>query len=182
MEPKIVGLVALVMLCLGLAFIPWRWPEGKHLSFSQHVAISKTRRMYYVLLFGMVLPLLLLFFFDWYIPHFQLNAWFGIFLATSAALQFGCAVIPEIGGWKSSVHRLLAGLSAILLLPLLISLLANDGTDWASSVLIYISLATMVGVICLLAKSKGEHSHLLILQCIYFTAFFVPIVYMSYLA
>lgn len=180
MEYKYFGLIAVIILILGLAFVAIRWSEGKHLTFSQHVAKHKHRIIYYNLLFTFVLPLLLLFFLGWFIPTFGLSAWFGFFIAASSVAQYVCTLIPEVGGWKTRYHRLLAGISAILLMPVQLLLLAADTIGMVDKAVVTIGLCIMVGIIFLIAINNGEHKYFLLLQSLYFGAFFVPILFVAY--
>jgi hypothetical protein len=180
LEYKYLGLLAIIILVTGLVFIMLKWPQGRHSSFSQHVAIRRHTIVYYSLLFGVVLPLLLLFFLRWFMPEFELSAWFGFFIVASSLFQFACTLIPEIGGWKTRYHRLLAGTSAVLLMPALLILLLSDSVELLSKLLTIISLAIMLGTIYVLSKGKGQHQQFLLLQSAYFAAFFIPILFTAY--
>lgn len=177
---KYFGLLAVIILVSGLAFVALKWPEGRHLSFSQHVAKHKGRIIYYSILFAVALPLLLLFFLGWFIPTFNLSFWFGLFIVASSVTQYACTLIPEAGGWKTRYHRLLAGASAIFLIPALFTLLLSNSIEIVAKLVIFVSLAIMLGVIFQLAKNKGQHHQFLLLQSAYFIAFFVPILLIAY--
>ncbi len=180
-EYKYFGLVAVIILLLGLSFVALKWSEGIHLTFSQHVAKHKHRIVYYNLLFTLVLPLLLLFFLGWFIPTFGLSAWFGFFIIVSSTAQYVCTLIPEVGGWKTQYHRLLAGVSAALLVPAQVLLLFADATDMAQKAITGASLCVMLTVIFLIGLNNGRHKYFLLLQSLYFGAFFAPILTISYL-
>lgn len=180
-EYKYFGLLAVIILALGLSFVALKWPEGKHLSFSQHVAKAKHRIIYYNLLFTIALPLLLIFFLGWLMPTLKLSVWFGFFIVMSSVAQYACTIIPEVGGWKSRHHRLLAGISALLLLPAQAILIFADNIEPVHKLLVLTGMLTMLGIILTVVKEKGYHSHLLILQSAYFAAFFIPILFIAYL-
>jgi hypothetical protein len=175
------GLFAFLILIAGLVFIVWRWPEGKHLTFSQHVAMDKHRILYYVGLFSIVLPLLMLFFIGWFVPRFQLSAWFSVFIVVSAVTQYACTLIPEVGGWKTRYHRILAGLSAAALLPPLIMVLMSTPISQVARLVTDVSLLAMLGIIYLITAGKGKHEYFLYLQMGYFAAFFVAVLLATYL-
>ena len=180
-EYKYFGLIAAILLLLGLSFIALRWSEGLHLTFSQHVAKHKHRIIYYNVLFTLVLPLLLLFFLGWFIPTFGLSAWFGFFIIASSVNQYACTLIPEVGSWKTQYHRSLAGVSAVLLVPAQTLLLLIDTTDMIQKVITGLSICVMLVVICLVALHNGQHRYFLLLQSLYFSAFFVPVLFIAYL-
>lgn len=181
MEYRELGAVAVFILFSGLAFTVWKWPQGKHLTFSQHVAISKYSILYYVLLFSIFLPLIVLFLVGWFMPTFHLPDVFGVLVVLSALTQFACTLIPETGGWKTRQHRLLATTSAFFLTPMLLIILAQSTVNMSGKAITLVSMLVMITIIYLLARRKGEHSHLLLLQAGYFVAFFVPIVFISYI-
>ena len=179
-EYKYLGMLAVIILILGLSFVAIKWPEGKHLSFSQHVAKRKVRIIYYSVLFAAVLPLLLMFFLSWFAPTFKLSAWFGIFIVVSSATQYVCTLIPEVGGRKTRYHRLLAGASALFLVPALLVLLFSNTIEPIEKLVIIVSLCIMLGIIFAISKNKGQHKQFLLLQSLYFGAFFVPILLVAY--
>lgn len=60
---KLFGILAVSILAVGLSLVVVKWPRSRHFTFSQHVAVSKQSILYYVGLFTVVLPLLVLFFY-----------------------------------------------------------------------------------------------------------------------
>lgn len=178
---KILGLLSVVILLCGLIFVIIKWPQGKHLTFSQHVAKQKQSIIYYAALFTVVLPLLLLFFVGWFTPTFKLPVWFNIFIVTASVTQLACTLIPEVGDWKTKYHQALAGISAICLIPSLLFILLSNQIDSLSRLLAAMAVIIMLGIIYLLIKGAGKHSHFLILQSLYFAVFFIPVLTASYL-
>lgn len=151
------------------------------MSFSQHVALHKYSIAYYIALFSVVLPLLLLFLLGWFMPEYNLSAWFGFFVASSAAAQFACTLIPEVGGWKSYYHRLLASVSAVMLVPALLILLFSETINTPARIITLASLLIMTSIIYRLVVSHGKHRMLLVIQSVYYAAFFAPILFLAYL-
>lgn len=180
-EYKYLGLLSICLLLCGLILVVVRWPQGKHLTFSQHVAIQKQSIIYYSLLFCVALPLLLLFFVGWFSPTYNLTLWFNVLVIASSVTQIACTLIPEVGGWKTKYHRVLAGISAICLVPALLFIVLSNQIDNLSRVLALLGVLTMLGIIITLIRSGGKHSHFLILQSAYFAAFFIPVLTTAYL-
>lgn len=178
---KYLGLLSVCLLLCGLIFVVMRWPQGKHLTFSQHVALQKQSIVYYSVLFCVVLPLLLLFFVGWFSPTYNLPTLFNIFIIVSSITQIACTLIPEVGGWKTKYHRALAGISAICLVPALLFIIFSSQINTISRVLAVFSTITMLGIITVLIRNGGKHSHFLILQSTYFAAFFIPVLIAAYL-
>ncbi len=172
---------AVFILICGLLFLIYRWPQGKHMSFSQHAAAYRFTYLYYIVLFSITLPLLLLFMSRWFAPMFDLSVWFIVFIAISAAAQFIVVLIPDSGGKKSTYHRFFAFLSAILLLPALLMIIASDEVSNTGRLVSTFSLISMISVLGILIRNRAVHKDLLLLQTGYFTAFFMAILSASYI-
>lgn len=178
---KYLGLLSVCLLLCGLIFVVMRWPQGKHLTFSQHVALQKQSIIYYSVLFCIVLPLLLLFFVGWFSPTYNLPISFNVFIIVSSITQIACTLIPETGGWKTKYHRALASVSAICLVPALLFIVTSNQISDISRILAMLGTVTMLSIIITLIRSGGKHSHFLILQSTYFAVFFIPVLAAAYL-
>src|SRR5438309_2128314 len=84
---KPVGAISVALLVCGLAFLLRKWPQGKHMTFSQHAAQHRSAIIYYFLFFTLLLPLLLLFFIGWFAPTFHLSPLFSIFIIIATLFQ-----------------------------------------------------------------------------------------------
>lgn len=175
------GLLATIILFCGLAFVPYRWPSGRHKTFSQHVALRRSSTIYYSLLFLIVLPILIAFFVNWFTPHFGITTWLNVLIIVSALFQISCTLVPERGGRMTTWHRALAGLSAIFLVPALALLLAYPTISFTSKVLTTVSLFAMASCVYLVMIARGNPRNFLLIQCTYFSAFLLPIMFISYL-
>lgn len=182
MSYKYYGLVSVALLLTGLWFVVWQWPQGKHMTFSQHVARHKSATIYYFFLFAATLPLLNIFFISWFVPHFQLSLWFTVFAVAASLLQIACTVIPELPGWRTAWHQALAGASALLLLPLPGMLACSSHVPTVGRLLAGFALLTMMGIVAFAIRANAKHTqNILVAQVVYFAAFFVPILFISYL-
>jgi len=179
---KYFGLWAFVILVAGLVFTIWKWPAENHLTFSQRVALQKQSIIYYVCLFSIVLPLLLTFIIGWFAPSFQLSVWFSIFVIVASFLQYTATLIPEIGGWKTKVHRHISGISGVCLVPPLLILLFTDSLSPLGKVSVILGLILMLGMIVFANVTKKERYEVsYIHQSIFYAGFFIPILVVSYL-
>ncbi|HSX34322.1 MAG TPA: hypothetical protein VLF62_01640 [Candidatus Saccharimonadales bacterium] len=178
---KYLGLLAVVILALGLTYIVAHWPEGKRKTFSQRVAVARHRVVYYIALFSIALPLLLLFFLGWFVPEFGLSVWFSVFIVIAAVAQYACTLIPETGGWRTQVHRTLAGISGVSLIPPLTLVLSVSTISVPVKVLSIICAVIMVTTAYIALVSDEETDNFLNIQIVYYLAFFTPILYISYL-
>lgn len=181
MDYRHFGLLATALLVSGLLFVVYRWPQGRHKTFSQHVALRRSSIIYYSLLFLIVLPILLLFFIKWFTPHFGITPWLNVLVIFAALFQFACTLVPEIGGRKTSWHRALAGLSALLLMPSLALLLAYPTITPLSKGLIALALLAMLGCMYVVVRAKASPRNFLLIQSVYFSSFLLPIMFISYL-
>lgn len=178
---KYLGLVSCALLFTGLAFILIKWSRGRQYTFSQHIAQYKSSIIYYIVLFSITLPLLILFFLNWFSPTFGLSNWFNVWLVLAATLQLLCAFIPEIDGWKSAWHRWLAGVSAACLQPPILIVALSSQFQIIDRVVASTSLAVMLGLMILMTRNKAQHSNFLTIQAVYYAAFFAPFLVISYL-
>jgi len=167
--------VALFVLIVGLILLVAKWPQGMGKSFSQHAAAQKFTIYYYIGLFTVVLPLLMAFFLGYLIPTLQLPIWFTICIIASMITQYACTFIPEIGGWKTHLHLALAGISALFLLPCVQMLLAAGTVSQADKSIIVFPFLLMISAVALVIIMKGKLRHALIVQALYFAAFFAAI-------
>lgn len=175
------GLIAAVILLIGLYGVVRLWPQGHDKTFSQHVAINNKGIIYYITLFTLTLPLLLLFFIGWFAPTFNLPLSFRLALIAAVVFQYLCALIPERNVVKRTLHRLLAFASgASLLISLIVTVLSGEFSLTARIILTGAALA-MSTVIVLFINTKGHHPKALILQAVYFGVFFAGILTVTYL-
>jgi hypothetical protein len=182
MTYKNLGLLACTLLVVGLAFVVYKWPLDRHKTFSRRAATNMASITYYFALFLTVLTLFIIFFIEWFTPTFGISWWFnGIFIA-SAIFQIACTLTPDKGGRMSEWHGFFAGTSALLLAPPLIILIATGDISMFARIVTFVSLGIMA-ICSYLALRAPNHEPLnfLLLQCLYYGSFLVPILSVSYL-
>lgn len=173
--------LSVAILICGLAFLLWRWPQGKHMTFSQHAAQHRSAIIYYFLLFTLVLPPLLLFFIGWFAPIFHLAPVFAVFIILASLFQYSVTLIPEVGGWKTTYHVLGSAISGIFMLFALGILLFVATISSASRAITFTSMVVMIGLLYIGGVNRIRHPNLLILQASYYATFFIAILYTTYL-
>ena len=99
------GLLTVLLLAAGLAFTVTKWPGGQHMTFSQHAAASRLSRIFYSILFIILLPTLYLFFILWLVPFKGLPSAFLWFAVVSILFQIVSSWFPDAGGKKAFVLR-----------------------------------------------------------------------------
>lgn len=174
------GLLALLLLATGLTFTVTRWPGGLHMTFSQHAAVNRSSKVFYSLLFLIVLPMLYLFFALWLVPVKGLTSAFLWIATISIFFQIVCTWFPEEGGKKTVVHRILTSVSGVALLPLI----AIIGTTANLSTFVrytsWFAFLAMVALLSVALSNKKSFRYALLLQVGYYTAFFVVILSITY--
>ena len=173
-------LIALLILIPGLAFVPIYWPAGIQKTFSQHVAPRQASINYYRALFLIVLPILYTYFATYLVPTLKLPTLVLYLVAASSFAQIGCTLIPETGGRKTTVHLVLAAISALLLLGILASLLSSSAISFLDRTITDICLAVMVSVVLIVSSWKKTELPGLILQSGYFAAFFIALLFVTF--
>lgn len=174
------GSLAVIVLFAGLFFLVYKWPQSLHVTFSHHAAAYRHTILYYIFLFSLVLPILLLFFIKWFVPTFYLSYWFTLFICVGCLLQFIVTLIPEVGGWKTIYHRNIAFLSAFCLIPALALLAFSSHISQVSRVVSISMLLSMVVIMVVFITTRKNAKYLLLLQAGYFAAFFIAILFTTY--
>lgn len=174
------GFIAVGILIVGLTLLTKKWQLTMHATFSQHAAQNRAGIIYYIVLFSIVLPLLALFFFGWFMTRFDLPLAFGVCIAIALIAQYLCALVPETGGVKTSVHQGFAVVSAFSLFPSIVILSFNRSITLAAVIIAIVGAVSMAYVIFTTLRQKMHPKYLLILQAVYFASFFLPILFISY--
>lgn len=180
MNYRHLGLLAVALIVIGIVFVLYTWPQNRNLTLSQHVARKREAILFYSALFFVTMPILVTFFIKWFVPEFRISGWFTAAMVGSAVSQCACTLVPETGGKQSMYHRILAGISAALLLPALVILLVQDSLGAAQKVVVAGSLLVMLCVVAIAARAGDKHTNSLILQIVYFASFFLPILFITY--
>lgn len=174
-------LLIILLLIAGLAYVLRRWPGGLHMTFSQHVARHHWSIIYYIVLFLASLPLLLWFITAWLVPQRDLPNTFIWFAAAAVIFQIACTFVPETGGTKTTIHRILTGISGLAMLPLMVMLAMGQQLSLFSRIVAGIALLCMLALLSIaLTHQKGYHKALL-LQVGYYTGFFAAILAVTYI-
>lgn len=131
--------------------------------------------MYYIALFSVFIPLFAVYFWGWLVPHMGLPLWASLCMVVSLATQYACTYVPEIEGAKAKIHRLLAGISALLLIPVVSAVVLAKLHMGQAVVTAMLALLIMVGVFVLVMLQRRNVRHTLVAQIVYFAAFFVAV-------
>lgn len=173
-------LVALAILVPGLTFVALHWPHGIYKTFSQHVAPKKISIHYYFALFALVLPILFLFFKSYLVPELHLSTIVLTLIALSSVAQLGCTLVPETGGTKTIIHQIFAGISALLLIAVLLFIVKSSNISTFDRSIVIACVALMVMIVGFVAFWKKTILPALLLQVGYFSLFFIAILFATY--
>lgn len=174
-------ILIITVLILGLAYTVTRWPGGLHMTFSQHVAVARSSAIYYAFLFLATLPLLVWFIGGWLVPQKQLPDAFLWFTYIAVLFQIVCTWFPEVGGWRTTVHRVLTGISGIAMLPLVVMLAVASSLSVVVRFSAWFVLAFMVFLLAIALGNQKGHKWTLLLQIGYYAAFFAILLLATYL-
>lgn len=176
-------LIVLVMaiLAAALTYVVIKWPGGLHMTFSQHVALRRESQLFYALLFMAVLPLLLWFFAVWLVPERGLPDAFLWCAVAAAFFQVACTFVPETGGGRTMIHRTLAGISGLAMLPLVGMLVVTPSVSTFARATAAVAFVAMSAIMGFAIKYRAGHNRVLLLQVGYYLAFFVAILAATYL-
>lgn len=175
------GLLIVLLLIVGLTFAVTKWKGGLHLTFSQHVAPKRSSQVFYSVLFLITLPLLMFFFTDWLIPTKHLPTAFLLFAAVAVLFQIVCTWIPEEGGRKAVIHRILTAISGISLLPLMFIIAISTNLSIIVRNGAWIGLFIMITLLGIALRNQKGYRYALLLQIGYYAAFFIVILMTTYL-
>ncbi len=170
------SLAILISGLLGL--LVWKGFSIKR-TFSQKAATSQASTIYYSLLFAVAIPLLYLFFTTDLMPRLQLETEFYVIMTVSLVAQFLCTLLPERGR-TIMAHRVVTGISGVLLLPMLLIIALSGNTTLTEHIMTIFSLLCMTGLLIIAGVNQLEHRHALLFQVGYYVLFFAPIILMAY--
>ncbi len=174
-------MLVILLLVSGLAFTAVTWRGGVHMTFSQHAAATRWSKIFYAILFLITLPLLAWFVASWFVPHKHLPQAFVWFTCIAVLFQIVCTWFPEEGGWKTTLHRGLTGVSGIAMLPLVVILATSSGLSLFVRIASWAALCFMVTLLAVALSHQKGFKWALLLQIGYYSAFFLVLLLATYL-
>jgi hypothetical protein len=169
-----------LLLTLGLAFTVIRWRGGVHMTFSQHAATNRSSKIFYSLLFLVALPILMLFFSSWLVPNKNLPDIFLWFAWVAVVFQIVCTWVPEDGGMRTVIHRILTGISGIAILPPVAIIATTSNLSVFMHTTSLIALFLMIALLGVALKHQKGYKWALLLQVSYYAIFFLVILAATY--
>ncbi len=151
------------------------------MTFSQHVVATRWSKIFYALLFLVTLPLLVWFIAAWLVPNKHLPEAFLWFTYVAVIFQILCTWFPEEGGWKTTLHRMLTGISGVAMLPLVVILAMSTNLSLFVRVVAWAAVGFMITLLTVALRNQKGYKWALPLQIGYYSAFFLVIVLATYL-
>jgi hypothetical protein len=151
------------------------------MTFSQHIATDRWSKIYYSLLFLVTLPLLLWFFIAWFAPEKDLPVAFVWFATIAVIFQIACTFVPEVGGIRTEIHRVLTGISGFAMLPLVIMLASAEHLSLFARLVAAGMLVVMLALLVIALRHQKGHDKALLLQIGYYTGFFTTVLAATYI-
>ena len=174
-------ILIILLLIAGLFFTVTKWKGGLYMTFSQHAATNRWSKVFYALLFLITLPMLMLFFADWFVPIKHLPNAFLWFAAIAIVFQILCTWFPEEGGKKTIIHRILTGISGIAILPLVLIIAASPHFSMIVRSIAWVGLFIMMIFLGIALMHQKGFRYALLLQIGYYTIFLIVILTTTYL-
>lgn len=176
---RLIGIGAFVVMSIALTLLIMRWPLGIHQTFSQHAAQSKRLSIYYFSIFATTMPLLWLFVTFYLMPKLSLPVSVSVLFGLTVFSQIVCTLFPEKGkGSNLLVHRIFAGISALLMFPTMY-IISETTRNNTLSLVGWLGLVAMAITIIFVVHFRERFS--LIAQIVYYTAFFIALFVFSFI-
>ena len=169
-----------MLLIVGLGFVVTKWPGGINMTFSQHAAANRSSKIFYSSLFLITLPILMLFFSAWLVPQKGLSDVFLWFAGVAVVFQIVCTWVPEDGGMRTLVHRILTSISGIAMLPLVAIIATAPNLSIFVRTISLIALFLMIALLGMALRNQKGYKKALLLQVGYYAAFFSAILSATY--
>lgn len=173
----VLGIASIVVLAIGLALLAFRWPLGIHRTFSQHAAQSRGLSVYYFVLFATTLSFICLLFLYDLTQRYGLSVTTNLLVIAASFLQVSCTLFPETSGASLRSHRILSGLSAVLLPFVLLSM--SSAPQLPANLQQITLLGCLVMVSGWIFAALYRYRYALVQQAVYFGTFFGAVIVLS---
>lgn len=179
---KYYGLISIATVWAGLIFMVYKWRGDKSMSFSLHAAADRQAYMFYLSLFLLTLPPLLLFVVFWYVPTLGLPEVFSFIAVLGVVCQLIAGIVPDMEGKQRVIHRLSAyGMSLVLMV--LVGMVAWFGEiGGLMKAFCLVALIVMASLWILVVGLKKKQDAFLLYQAIYVALFHIVILTTAYLS
>ena len=177
---KSLGLFSVVTLVASLIYAQVQWGPDYRKTFSRLVAQKRSSIMYYFGVFFIFLSNFSVFMVTSFIPQFSLPKLFVWIYFLGVASQFICVAVPEVGGNRTKVHLIAAGVMSISALAQLAALIFLTHLSLLSFAVCLLSLLIMSVILLVVVLKHSLTKYELGLQSIYFASYLGALIFISY--
>jgi len=168
---KIFGPLCAGAIWAAMMVIIKKWPGNRSMTISAHAAAYKEAYLFFAIVRTVANPFFALFMFGWFIPTLQLPISASILVGLWLVGDLVTAWIPQVVGWKGTVHKVAAYAMASVFLPLgIIIALSPIITDTAQTV-VTVCLSSMALYWLIYVVSERSKDYFLYFQLTYFLLF-----------
>lgn len=162
--------------------IIWKWRIDNTKSISEHAASHRTAFLLCGVVLSIIGPLFYLWVLKYLVEPLALGTAFVGLMGFAIVLQFATGLVPDVPGWKRTVHRSTAYGMAALFFPLAILLTIHDGISTLAFVFGLLSVGYMITGWFLFYFVPKSRENYLIFQALYIVVFQVQILVTAYTA
>ncbi len=175
------ALLSLLIAAIGLSVILQKWGRHRALSLSSHAALQ--RPSYWTFAASLIISgvLFSLFTFQWLMPAYNLDTWFGVLAAVTVSCELLAALIPDSAGWGSVLHGIAAWTMAVLMMFIVVALLFIPGVNVIAKFLVSLLLSYLVLDWFLFLFVKWSRRLFLVFQSTYVLCFYLAILAVAYI-
>ncbi|MFZ1258097.1 MAG: hypothetical protein WAQ25_01375 [Candidatus Saccharimonas sp.] len=163
-------LVPLLVLAIGLVYFIRKWPKGGvHATFSQHAASTVQATRYYIALFLVCLPPIVVWFVVWLVPTLQLPIFSVVAMIVAAAAQIIATSVPERAP-NIELHRAITAVS-------LVAIIITTAFLWLSthSNMVAGCLLMMLLIVAYASTLRDRAKYPMLLQVGFYASFFAAL-------
>jgi hypothetical protein len=168
---KIFGPLCAAAVWAAILIIVKKWPGHRSMTISAHAAAYKEAYLFFAIVRSFANPFFALFLFGWFIPALRLPTVASVLAALFLVFDLVTAWIPQVPGWKGTVHKVTAYAMASLYLPLAVIIALSPEVSDTARVIIYGCITAMVVYWGIFAVSKKPKEYFLYFQMTYFILF-----------
>lgn len=173
-------LLAIGLTVVGLVFLITKWPQDRSRTFSQHAAAHKPAIIYYFCLFALLLPILIGFFYGYFIPTYSLPLVFSLAIGVAITSQFIVTIFPETKGISKKIHWDMITVSvAAIYVSMAVMVFSSELSTFAR---IFAGLAVLVSSVLFVevVRHRAAHPQYLYVQSLFYVFFFGSILIATY--
>ena len=167
----LLGPIAVIILIISLIYAQLRWGPDYRKTFSRLVAQKQSSIIYYFIIFFIFLSLFSLFIITSFTTRLNLPTSFTLIYFLSVASQLICVIVPEIGGNKTRIHIVAAGIMSASVFVQVVLLICLVHLSTTSFVICTLSLLLMALIWLVIIFKHNFAKYELALQSIYFVSY-----------